>query len=46
MRPDQDRQRRILIIDDNRAIHDDLRKILGQINDASELADATAGFFG
>ena len=38
--------RRILIIDDNRAIHEDFKKILGGGDGAAELADAEAMFFG
>jgi signal transduction histidine kinase len=39
--------RRILIIDDNRAIHEDFRKILGKKNAGpSKLADAEAALFG
>ena len=39
--------RRILIIDDNRAIHDDFRKILGGSSSAvKELAEAEAALFG
>jgi two-component system NtrC family sensor kinase len=39
-----DPHRRILIVDDNRAIHDDFRKIL--CPDKSAIDDATAEFFG
>src|SRR5437870_12153640 len=37
--------RRVLVIDDNRAIHDDFRKILGE-PDTSTLQAAEAQFFG
>jgi CheY-like chemotaxis protein len=40
------RNLRILVIDDNRAIHEDFRKVLGSSRDASELDDAEAGLFG
>lgn len=40
------RQRRILIIDDNRSIHDDFRKILDRDMDGLELAEAEVAFFG
>jgi len=40
------RQRRILIIDDNRSIHDDFRKILDRGKDGLELAEAEVAFFG
>ena len=39
------RERRILIVDDNRAIHEDFRKILGRDDAASELADMEASMF-
>jgi len=38
--------RRILIVDDNRAIHEDFRKILGHDESDSELADMEAALFG
>lgn len=42
-----DRNRRILVIDDNQAIHEDFRKVLAQSNDNDqELADAEAALFG
>lgn len=41
------KNRRILIIDDNEAIHDDFRKILGAgENDAAELDETEAALFG
>lgn len=46
MHRDNRGERRLLIVDDNRAIHDDFRKILCQGNETSELADAEAAFFG
>lgn len=44
--PKQDRNRRILIIDDNPAIHDDFRKILLADSESDEFLDAAAAFFG
>ncbi|MEP3479511.1 MAG: ATP-binding protein [Fuerstiella sp.] len=41
-----DRNRRILIIDDNPAIHEDFRKILLAESESEELLDAAAAFFG
>ena len=41
-----ERNRRVLIIDDNPAIHDDFRKILVSDDDSSELAHAVEAFFG
>ena len=38
--------RRILIVDDNRAIHDDFRKVLSCVDDSSELNAAEAELFG
>lgn len=43
---DHRRQRRILIIDDNRSIHDDFRKILARDKGGLELAEAEVAFFG
>jgi len=43
---DHQRQRRILIVDDNRAIHDDFRKIFERAAGASELAELEADLFG
>ena len=37
---------RVLIIDDNEAIHDDFRKILGATHESSELDDLEAHLFG
>ena len=37
---------RVLIIDDNEAIHDDFRKILGAVQENSELDDLEAHLFG
>lgn len=37
-----DLNRRILLVDDNRAIHDDFRKILGEPADSTALLDAAA----
>ena len=37
---------RILIVDDNEAIHDDFRKILGKTEESPELADLEASLFG
>ena len=41
-----ERNRRVLIIDDNPAIHDDFRKILVSDDDPTELANAVEAFFG
>ena len=41
-----ERNRRVLIIDDNPAIHDDFRKILVSEEGCSELANAVEAFFG
>jgi two-component system, NtrC family, sensor kinase len=41
-----DTNRRVLVIDDNAAIHDDFRKILVPNRDTAELEDAEAAFFG
>ena len=38
--------RRILIIDDNLAIHDDFRKILATPSENASLLEAGANFFG
>ena len=44
---DQNQNRRILIIDDNQAIHDDFRKILGNgDNGANGMAEAETAMFG
>jgi two-component system, NtrC family, sensor kinase len=42
----RDRVRRVLVVDDNPAIHDDFRKILEPQSRSSELAQASAAFFG
>ena len=42
----QPRSRRILIIDDNQAIHDDFRKILGRKEKDRDLLELEAEFFG
>ncbi len=41
-----EKNRSILVIDDNRAIHDDFRKILGRADEASGLEDDGALLFG
>lgn len=46
MRNPNDEQNRILVIDDNPAIHDDFRKILGGNKPPAELLSAEANFFG
>ena len=45
---DEQKNRRILIVDDNRAIHDDYRKILGGAGEphAADLAAFEAELFG
>ena len=40
------KNRRVLVIDDNLAIHEDFRKILASKCDASALEDAEAALFG
>ena len=46
-KPGTDKNRRILVIDDNRAIHDDFRKVLTTTDSQhSPLADAEAALFG
>jgi len=42
----EQRDRRILIVDDNRAIHEDFRKILGSDKSDADLADMEANLFG
>ena len=42
----QQAPRRVLVIDDNRAIHDDFRKTLAPGDDAAELDDLEAALFG
>ena len=37
---------RILVVDDNRAIHEDFKKILGSVSENSDFADIEASFFG
>jgi hypothetical protein len=47
MNPNPDRNHRILVIDDNQAIHGDFQKILSQTKGAgSGLAEAEAALFG
>ncbi len=47
MKNDSLSNRRILVIDDNRAIHDDFRKILQKSSTApNDLADEEAALFG
>lgn len=41
-----DRTRRVLVIDDNSAIHEDFRKVLEGDRGSADLDDATAAFFG
>jgi len=41
MNPPADKNRRVLVIDDNRAIHDDFRKILSPDKSASLAMDAS-----
>ena len=41
-----DNRRRILIVDDNRSIHDDFRKILGDKQAASRVSAEEAELFG
>ena len=43
---DEHRNRRILVVDDNLAIHSDFRKILVSDGSGQELEDAEAAFFG
>jgi len=44
--PSQDKTRRILVIDDNSAIHEDFRKIFGGDAGGEVFDDAAAAFFG
>ena len=46
MRGSNEEDRRILVIDDHRAIHDDFRKALNDTADDLELADATTALLG
>jgi signal transduction histidine kinase len=47
MNPNPNQNRQILVIDDNKAIHEDFKKILGRINAVpNNLAEAEAALFG
>ena len=46
LRPDENDNNRILIVDDNEAIHEDFRKILSADQSAGELEDLEASLFG
>ena len=46
LRVDENDNNRILVVDDNEAIHEDFRKILAADDDGGELEDLEASLFG